>query len=149
MFAVGAMVLPSGSPAMWGVVWLQPVSPCGLRIPQPVGHAASVGSIPPPWTAQFFQLHCPKQTSGWPSSRCLLNHSCSRNARNAESILTPNRLVANPPAMEVTLVDAELQSFNCLHKISVSFPSSPSKKEFSNILSSKEKKYRCDALCLA
>lgn len=126
-------MLPSGSHATCVGVWLRPPSPCGLKIPQPVGHAASVRSIPPPWTARFLQVHCPKQTCGWPSSGRLLNHSSSRtpdqNTRNAESILTPSRLVTNPPAMEVTLLEIELHVFNCLHKISVSLPSSPTKEE--------------------
>lgn len=78
-------------------------------------------------TTQFFQHHCPKQTSGQHSSRCFL--SCSGDTRNAESILKPSKLVTDPPAMEMTLLETELQIFNCLHKISVSFPSSTTKEE--------------------
>jgi len=83
----------------------------------------------PTMDSQFLQLHCPKQTSAWPSSKCFLNHSYSRNTRNAESTVTPRRLVMNLPAMEVTPLETALQSFNCLHKISVSLPSSPTKED--------------------
>lgn len=55
--------------------------------------------------------------------------AAAENTRNAESILTPSRLVMNPPAAEVTLLERELQSFGCLCKISMSFPSSPTKEE--------------------
>lgn len=82
----------------------------------------------PPWTTQFLLLHCP-------SSRCLLSHRCSGDTRNAESILKPSRLVTDSPAMEVTLLEIELQmSSQIICVISLAHKGS----EFSNILSSRK-----------
>lgn len=91
-------------------------------------------------TTQFFQHHCPKKTSGQPNSRFFL--SCSGDTRNAESILKPSKLVTDQPTIEVSFLETELQSFNCLHKISVSFPSSTTKEE--NLVTSwGANKFRC------
>lgn len=61
--------------------------------------------------------------------RTHLGTDAAENTRNAESILRASRLVMNPPAMEVTLLERELQRFSYLHKNSVSFPSSPTEEE--------------------
>lgn len=108
--------------------WLWPTSPCRLGMPQPVGPAASVGSIAPPGTAQFLQLHCPKQTSGRSSGRYLLNHSCSGGTRNSESIPDTQQAGDSPTSHGGDSPGDRTPGLQPSSQKYVSFPSSPTKE---------------------